>query len=75
MELNTLYITVHSQIIFIKKIINCTVTFIKLQYTLKYCMLHETMQSAVKNILLPLWGMKGRTDRRGKIVRGKISVL
>jgi hypothetical protein len=44
------------------KIINCTVTFIRLQYTLQYYTLHEATQSAVKSILSWQGGGEVRRD-------------
>ena len=44
---------------------SCTVTVIKLQYTLQYCILHKGMQSAVKTTLLG-GRVNGRAGRGGK---------
>ena len=44
---------------------SCTVTVIKLQYTLQYCILHKGMQSAVKTTLLG-GRVNGRAGRGGE---------
>jgi hypothetical protein len=72
MQLNTLYISVHSQnSVYKKNIINSTVTLITLQYTLKYFTLHEAMKSAVKTTLLKGWGWRDELVRGEALCRGK----
>jgi hypothetical protein len=77
MKLNTLYIFVHSKSIFIKRYYKLHCKFIKLQYTLKYFTLRETVKNSVQTTWLLLAGaaMESRYSERGSTVQGTASVL
>jgi hypothetical protein len=78
MELNILYVSVHSKIIFRKHNYELCHNFDKItKHTLKYSTLHETIHNAAVTTLLFLAGVgvKRRADRRGSTAHVTASVL
>jgi len=76
MELNTLHTFVHSQSIFINQYYKLCCKFIKLQYTVKYSTLRETIKNALETtwLLLGGEGVKRQVSKRGRTVQ-ETSVL
>ena len=78
MELNILYFSEHSKIIFIEHNYNLYRNFDKITtHTLKYSTLHETMHTAAVTTLLLLAGVgvKRRADSQGSTAHVTASVL